>query len=135
MMNKMMMMTAVAAFMQAAGAKAQYYNFAVTVHQAPQPPFFSELIASEQMINQQNTLDFRNRWVYQISNGQRAFWVRAVPGLGAAIVHGDWNAAWSFWSPWIAAEMAHEKRYHQPSPAYKAAYNATFVRTTSRKHK
>jgi hypothetical protein len=41
-----MMMTAVAAFALATGAKAQYYNFDVTVHQDIQPPSFSELMAA-----------------------------------------------------------------------------------------
>ena len=125
MMNKMMM-TAAAAFALATGAKAQYYNFDVTVHQDPQLPSFSELMANEQMINQANIIDFRNRWMYQITSTQRAFWARAVPGLGAAIAHGNWSAAYSFFCPWIDAEQAYEKKYHQPSPAWQAAHHATW---------
>jgi hypothetical protein len=127
MMNKMMM-TAVAAFALATGAKAQYYNFDVTVHQDIQPPSFSELMANAQMINQQNILDFRNRWVYQLANTQRTFWVRAVPGLGSAIAHGNWSAAYSFFCPWMDAEIAYEKKYRQFSPAWQAAHYATWGR-------
>jgi hypothetical protein len=124
-MTRKMILMAVAAFALATGARAQYYNFDVTVHQDLQPPSFSELMAEEQVITQQNTLEFRNIWVYQLSNGQKAFWARAVPGLGAAIVHGNWSAAYSFFSPWILAERGYEKKYHRPSPAWVAAHNAT----------
>jgi hypothetical protein len=134
MMNKMMM-TAVAAFALATGAKAQYYNYDVTIHEAPQPPSLSELMATSQMINEQNIVQFRNAWIYQWDNVRRTFWVTAVPGLGAAIAHGDWSAAWSFFCQWTDAEMAYEKRYHRYSPAYVAANNSTFIRTHTRNHK
>jgi hypothetical protein len=134
MMNKMMM-TAAAAFALATGARAQYYNFDVTVHQAPHPPSLSELMATSQMINEQNIVQFRNAWVYQWDNVRRTFWVTAVPGFGAAIVHGDWSAAWSFFCQWTDAKMAYERRYHRYSPAYVAANNSTFIRTHTRNHK
>jgi hypothetical protein len=124
-MNKMMM-TAVAAIALATGAQAQYYNYDVTIHQDPQLPSFSELMANQQMINQANIVDFRNRWVYQLVNIQRAFWSRAVPGLGAAIAAGNWGAAYSFFATWMDAEQAYEKKYHQPSPAWQAAHVATW---------
>ena len=80
---------AAAAFALVTGAQAQYYNFDVTIHQDLQPPSLDELMANEQIITQQSIVDFRNWWVYQLSKGQRAFWERAVPGLGAAIAHGN----------------------------------------------
>jgi hypothetical protein len=64
MMNKMIL-TAAAAFALATGAQAQYYNFDVTVHQDPTyppPPSLSEIMANDQMIAQQQTVQFRNSW-------------------------------------------------------------------------
>jgi hypothetical protein len=134
-MMKLMTLTAAAAFALATGAKAQYYNFDVTVHQALQPPSVGEIIANQQVIHQQNTVQFRNVWVYQLNNAQRGFWVRVIPGLGAALAHNDWSAACSFADDWHAQEDAYEKKYHQVSPAMIAA-SARFLRTSAtRKHK
>jgi hypothetical protein len=141
MMKRIMPIMAVAAFALVTGAKAQgYYNFDVTVHQDPQypqPPSMGEIIATEQVINQQNTVQFHNMWVYQLNNVQRAFWVRAVPGLGAALAHNDWGAACSFYIDWFTQEQAYEKKFHQFSPAYIAANNATYLATHkgTRNHK
>ena len=127
---------AVAACALAIGIKAQaqdyvYGNFDVTVHQAPSA---NDWIATVQMlrqqtqeIEQQNIRRFYNGWVYEFTNGQKRFYMNAVPGLGAALAHNDWGAAWSFASDWISKEMAYEKRYHQASPAYVAAYKATYM--------
>ena len=131
-MIKTMMNMAVAAFALATGAQAQYYNFDITVHQEPS---ISELIAARQMNDQRDTLQFRNTWVYELDNNKRCFFVIAVPGLGAALAHGDWGAAWSFWDNWVTQQELYEKRYHRRSPAFIAANNAMYFRTHTRKHK
>ena len=114
---------AVAAFALASGAQAQYYNYDVTIRQ---PPSLSELIAINQPLTQRDILNFHNIWTYQLVNIQRAFCVRAVPGLGAAIRDGNWSAAVSFISSWTDAEAAYEKKYRQFSPAWQAAHRATW---------
>jgi hypothetical protein len=113
-------------------AHAQYYNFDVTVHQAPSA---SDIIATEQMVDKQLTQRFYNVWVYEFDNVKKRFFVNAVPGLGAALAHGDWSAAWSFFNDWVGKEMDYEKRYHRASPAYTAAYMATLRAVSSSKKK
>jgi hypothetical protein len=80
-----------------------------------------------QQIEQQNIQRFYNGWVYIWNNDKKCVLVNAVPGLGAALAHNDWSAAWSFVSAWASKEMAYEKRYHQYSPALIAAYNAAYM--------
>jgi hypothetical protein len=112
----------------ALSAHAQDYfscngNVDVTVHSAPS---LTEIIQLQQMVAQQQLIGFQRTWLYQLGNAQRTFWIRAVPGLGAALRYNDWASAYSFWSGWFTQEQAYEKAYHRPSPAYLAAYNATF---------
>jgi hypothetical protein len=83
------------------------------------------MIATQQMIDQQNIQRFYNAWVYEFDNGKKCLLVNAIPGPGAVLAHGDWSAAWSFFNDWVGKEMAYEKRYHQYSPALIAAYKAT----------
>jgi hypothetical protein len=75
-------------------------------------------------VAQQRLQDFYQHWQYQITPAQKMFWVYAVPGLGAAMRHGDWNSAAAFAFQFTDQEAAYRKHYHQPSPTWTAANNA-----------
>jgi hypothetical protein len=111
--------------MSAFTARAQYYNFDVTVHQ--DTDWIAALPILDQQrkqIEQQSIRQFYNEWVYTTNKVQKAVYFNAVPGLRAALAHNDWAAAWSFYMNWLSKEMAYEKRYHACSPGLLAASKA-----------
>jgi hypothetical protein len=76
---------------------------------------------SRQYVEQQKVAAWRQSWVYQTDRANQQTCINFVPGLGAALKHGDWAAAYSLWAAQYAREAAYEKAYGRPSPAYEAA--------------
>jgi hypothetical protein len=80
-----------------------------------------------QMARQQDAelaAEFHQVWLYRSNPFSRALISYAVPGVRAAIKHGNWNAAGNFFYSFIDQEIVYEKHYHKASPAWVAAWIA-----------
>jgi hypothetical protein len=120
------LMMAGASLIIAQKASAQYYgSFDVNINPGYDPHssvgdamMFDSIMNNARYIQQQNVVIFKQQWLYQWSRLEKTVKIRFAPGLGAAIKNNDWAAAYSFFETAWEREVAYEKYYHRPSPAY-----------------
>jgi hypothetical protein len=111
-MTKLILALTALASLTIANAKAQYYNFDVTVHHDDPNETLQILRQETQEIEQQNIRQFCNQWVYTFNKVQKAAYLNAVPGLRSALAHNDWTAAYSFFWNYQDQAAAYIKKYH-----------------------
>jgi hypothetical protein len=134
-----------AAALTAASVKAQYVNVYPQVDVYPQiqqpnitiqapnnwgEQMYYSTLADQQMLQmarQQAAAqapEFRQEWLYSTNPFSRRLIAYRVPGILAAIKHGDWNTAGNWYNSCIDQELTYEKRYHKTSPRWAATWIA-----------